>query len=534
MTAINVHFFLLAAIAIGASFASSCSKEKFRSQSSNRTPSTPVSPPPVVPSPVVEQDPETLEIKPGFQVAGIKPVFAIREPSCLSCHLDIKGDFVSDFMVGTPYFFGSNNFHWKDGIELPNRFSGTTALRPDLMRGLNIDGSLIVPKATIDHPTALEPFKQSSPISLKEALSGKAREVLEWTSPPQMQVVKWSEMNPLFGAIGENRNKSLPGVNQISEHTKIEFQLPTAKQLKEVFSKNSKKTIQSSGPVTIQSESETEKFEGLSIENGISNPFVRNTAEVVCKGDIFIDGTLVLVNAKIRTDRNGCRLYVTGAVFLTGPIVFSKSSEDENLQIVSARPIYAGIKTIDDRAGGLGTDAEFSFASVFKERDNVKNFISDDAGPTYIAIRQGQKNPFAVSYASSKPIDDQVAATNPNYSISMQEGGWEPVASGTTLGVERCTWVGNLDMESNYPAPTSPLTCVVGRNTSYARKQTSYEHVLFAAPAFHSRYQGTIKGTVIAQFAVLALSKARYEFDPIFDKIKLLPALTQPILKIEK
>ncbi len=86
-----------------------------------------------------------------------------------------------------------------------------------------------------------------------------------------------------------------------------------------------------------------------------STGLVQNTAELVCEGDVAVDGIVQLKDLRVRTT-NGCRIYATETVFVNGPITYVGGSPNANLQIVSARGILLGFskRTLEERLQRLG------------------------------------------------------------------------------------------------------------------------------------------------------------------------------------
>lgn len=74
----------------------------------------------------------------------------------------------------------------------------------------------------------------------------------------------------------------------------------------------------------------------------------RGSGLITCDGDLLVDGHLYLKGATIRSIQ-GCRLYVTGAVFISGGLL-SQSHDgglDHNIQISSALSINLGLNVAD-------------------------------------------------------------------------------------------------------------------------------------------------------------------------------------------
>jgi hypothetical protein len=85
---------------------------------------------------------------------------------------------------------------------------------------------------------------------------------------------------------------------------------------------------------------------------------------ILCKGDIVINGTLFIKDAIIDTNDEGCRLYVTGSVFIQGTIDFTNQLSKEHLQITSAKAILMGMDV-----GTLQTRL-FSYPEQFQTRNH--------------------------------------------------------------------------------------------------------------------------------------------------------------------
>ncbi len=65
------------------------------------------------------------------------------------------------------------------------------------------------------------------------------------------------------------------------------------------------------------------------------------------------------------------------------------------------------------------------------------------------------------------------------------------------------------------------------------RASIDYHGLLLNAPIVHSRYLGTIRGTIVAEAALFALGQFHFEFDPVLSRISVLPLLKKPILEAQ-
>ena len=58
-----------------------------------------------------------------------------------------------------------------------------------------------------------------------------------------------------------------------------------------------------------------------------------------------------------------------------------------------------------------------------------------------------------------------------------------------------------------------------------APREVHFERLLLNAPRIDSRYQGQFTGVVIAEVALMSLSKFSFTFDPVFSRVPVLPLL---------
>jgi hypothetical protein len=200
------------------------------------------------------------------------------------------------------------------------------------------------------------------------------------------------------------------------------------------------------------------------IELGQDKAFYTNTQDVVCDGDLFIRGTLFLNHATIST-RSGCRIYTTGPVFVQNAITYKNmgSSPDKtNLQLVSAEAILLGLG--DKSCDASAKDSPLSRRLVSGYA--VSTFFTRDADRRSVSPKTFGEG----IYAQGK----QIAA--------LEDAG----CNDDTL---------------------------------------SFSRLLLDAPQIHSRYKGAFKGLVIAEVVLFRLSKANFEFDPVFKSVPVLPVL---------
>jgi hypothetical protein len=64
-------------------------------------------------------------------------------------------------------------------------------------------------------------------------------------------------------------------------------------------------------------------------------------------------------------------------------------------------------------------------------------------------------------------------------------------------------------------------------------RNKSFERILVNAPLIESRYSGGFKGSIIGEVVLMSLglkvndSRFRFEYDPVFDGVPVLPMLTE-------
>jgi hypothetical protein len=258
----------------------------------------------------------------------LQPALAVRSTSCLMCHAQVASNIITDFGAGDSYFFGKGNpqgmyGEWYENTSVTSGYSAwSTAV---------IRGSVIVPKVNLDHSfpivDALDPQHKSTSISLASVMQS-TRAAADGTKLVPMN----AGISPQSGNAG------------IIEKSKIYIGAPTDADLSALAP-----NLASVGftAVTVDgiSPNQALPLSGLQVVQGSSTNYVTNSAAApfVCAGDVVVNGTLFLVSPQIKTDNNGCRLYVKGSVFIQGAISYVGSNlTTANLQVTSSRSINMG------------------------------------------------------------------------------------------------------------------------------------------------------------------------------------------------
>lgn len=203
--------------------------------------------------------------------------------------------------------------------------------------------------------------------------------------------------------------------------------------------------------------------------------FFRNATQLTCDGDLALRGPLLLENLRIET-KTGCRIYVVGSVFISGPIEYIGSSANRNIQITSSKAISMGL-------GETKLSGAFCNPSDNLATKNVSNSLKD----RFV-------NFWTTPASFVRQSDDPVAF------------GKAVVAKAELIQAKRGLF---LD-----------ATC-----TSQGRA-VSFERILLNAPMIHSRYSGNVNGSIISEYALMSLGALfKFQFDPVFNDVNILPFL---------
>jgi hypothetical protein len=208
--------------------------------------------------------------------------------------------------------------------------------------------------------------------------------------------------------------------------------------------------------------------------------YIHAQGAVTCRGAHKVDKPLLFENVRIRASASGCRIYSSKNIFIQGAIQYSGLETGEHLQLSSARGIYLGFDEI-----------------------------------TLLARMDGVWMDWA--YTRSTP-PRQLNTSNPLEAMA--------------------------DYSAHRDALRTDLLAVKARlvdaATPVPRPVVNFEHVILNAPHVHSRYHGSIKGTIIAEIALGEVNNFSFEYDPLFDsdEVELFPELAAgsegPVLSVGK
>lgn len=209
--------------------------------------------------------------------------------------------------------------------------------------------------------------------------------------------------------------------------------------------------------------------------------FFRNSGTLVCDGDLVLRGPVHLENLVVSTVA-GCRLYVIGSVFIHGKINYANMTATSNLQITSSRSI------------SLGLGMELKNNQHCEPSSRWANNNGDSSYSRSSSLRTRFVDLFTTKDSYLRGVADPVA----NGNLILAEADVIQNATGTF-----------------YDASCEPINGI----------NVPFERMLLNAPIIHSRYAGDFKGTIIAEVLLMRLNAFKFEFDPVFNSVDVLPYL---------
>lgn len=238
-------------------------------------------------------------------IRTIQPSLAARGISCVTCHSAISSNVVTDYGMGSPWYFdtaSSDSFYF-DRV-------GTPMTDPEGLATIRLlnNSKLIVPKG-----------------SVPQAIQSK----FNVTTLAQFIQTRFMQVSPVL-------NQS----SQVVEVASLKINLPTASRIEQVFGNPS--GTQAYKPTS----SSSPALSGLTYDSA-NNLYVINN--LVCDGDLFLGSTVFFNNAKIQSV-SGCRIYTTGNVFMDVPVISAayNGSTDYNTQVLSSQGIWLGVGRLNN------------------------------------------------------------------------------------------------------------------------------------------------------------------------------------------
>lgn len=413
--------------------------------------------------------------------------------ACLSCHANITANVITDFGYGNTWFMGS--------LTNATSFGNVHYTATDWQSLEQIIGQVIVPANALVPSSYVNAQLQSgatpytSSVSLSTYLTnpditdfaGNSGWFRYFGNPTPTNFSYTEKVTPLTGQTA------------VLAEPNVYIGAPTVSQILAIASPAP--SPEPSPTLGVQVVGTTSGLAGLSVVTGVKGAeYISNTPSVAidCSGkDVLVTGTLLLNNLQLYAEKGGCRLYVTGSVFIEGPITYlnSGASADPttNLQITSATSIIMGVGLTGNVINGGGT--------VYSTAPLSERLSGDDRVNMF--LRGATTSAAYTAYANGI------------------------LAEGTNIGGALL-----VDATTAIPNPASPGTNLPMAPSAAKQQRTTinYQHLLLNAPMIHSRYMGTVNGVVVAETAMFSLGEFVFNYDAVFENVNVLPVLPYDIL----
>jgi hypothetical protein len=409
-----------------------------------------------------------------------RPAVAVRDTSCIACHGIIQGSIFTDF--------GSPDAWFLNGYGSPTAFGNVHYTAIDWQTFQAISGQVLIPEVNLPNsfvqPQITETLAVGGTTSLEDYLTrtdiksywGGNSWLTFFDMPAPSSYSYTANVDPVAGAAPVVPTPSLY------------IGAPTATQVLAVVPAST----QPAPWVQVKGAS-SQGLNGFSIVTGLNGiSYVMTTSPINCSGeDVVVNGTLLISNGQFYAEQGGCRLYVTGSVFIEGPINYlsSGASPDptENIQISSATAIFMGVGLNGEAVNGSGQNYEPGKTPL-----HVRLFDDDRANYYF------RQAPNAATYST---YANGIYAEATNIGLPLLQDASVPGASPSALSAAK-----------------------------QRRSAIDYEHILLNAPMIQSRYLGTVLGMVIGESATFSLGEFSTIFDPVFASVPILPGFPIQIL----
>lgn len=422
----------------------------------------------------------TIKKKVSLMVAnpfhGLQPALAVRGIGCINCHANVDSAVISDFGKGSPYEIAK---HSPFGYDTSAAEFFYTDFHIDMINGgwatSKISGTITVPALTLgfDSKAAMQIILNDYVTWIKTYFPGMYTDAQLKTivqgikDKPEYNLSSTKHLKDYIQAV--ESGKSTPA--DVVEKSTVFIGAPTAKVIlqRAAMSPGEKKKF------VKNNQTRSPDLSGITMQPG---GYYQNTSgEVICDGDLVIDGTLFLNMLVLKTD-DGCRIMATGPIFVQGPITYqridvSRTENLTNLQLVSARFISLGVG---------------------------KTHCETTENPGWYAENPGNlQDPFSQRFDS---FGSFTRSTGRDNVLLSREVEYNLAEMNKIVGLKDASCMGG-------PAP----------------REVNLERLLLNAPRVDSRYTGQFNGVVISEVALFSLSKFSFKYDNVFDRVPVLPIL---------
>ncbi len=257
----------------------------------------------------------------------LQPALAVRGISCLMCHADVRANVITDFGHGNSWYLGGE----QASFDVTQNWYNNVA--SSWQSAAQIRGSLVVPNAEVTRAaqSVLGPDYTNLPLlKLDEFLNIPYRVNWNFIGEPAITI------SPVTLKVQPE-----PGKDKVIAKNEIIIRAPTETEILDL-APSLRDSNEVSGAIRRNSLEELQLVQRLGSEG---KNYTTNQADIpfqCANADIIVKGTLYLNNLRVNAS-NGCRLYVSGTVFIEGPITYTGEGPNHNIQISSANAIVMGI-----------------------------------------------------------------------------------------------------------------------------------------------------------------------------------------------
>ncbi len=275
------------------------------------------------PTPPTEPPPNEIVVT----LKSLQPALAVRGLACLMCHADIRSNVITDFGYGNPWYLGENRT-LDQGVNQSDQswFSNLAST----WQTARIKGSVFVPNVEVTRAAqdSLGSAYVNQPLMKLDKLM---------TTPYQVAWNFYEDPEVTFSDMAL-RVQPLDGNAKVIAKSQIVIRAPSEA---EIFNLVPGLTPTEAG---FKRANSAAAVEFVIKGSGVNAYTTNDSAQTLScsKSDIIVNGTLFLKKLKVNA-AGGCRLYVTGSVFIEDAIEYVGSGADQNLQITSANAIIMGI-----------------------------------------------------------------------------------------------------------------------------------------------------------------------------------------------
>jgi hypothetical protein len=473
----------------------------------------------LAPLPVVKADIPSVT-PPGPR---LEPVLATRNTSCLMCHAQINGDLISDFGAGSSFVLGTDNIANHPQQSYYSPFQSKHFIWGEAgWNGSSVMGNIYVPDLKVTDARMIAAY--AAPAAGNTMPTGGVLKIIDFLKGKFLFPATTDVVKVISNETSADITK--PGLRgQFYSRKTIWIDSPSADEVRSLMQAPGVQIVKNALGALLAKNAPTDTISGLNIMKSslTSKNYFTNDTVTTCKGDIIVDGILFLNNLILNTDNAGCRLYVTGSVFIQGPIIYPMGGES-NLQISSASAIFFGMKDLTPRLTQLYTSAipggtrtapndiaEIAQSqAIINDAMNIDG-LTNDAGPWYLLLDQNARVIAGMNDWSNKvwdPYPGFVLPANPNACVAIS------------------------DISQAAMHPCSQMSTGYHPQAYNYRKTMSYTHLLLNAPKIHSRYYGIFKGVIIGEDVLFSVNNFKFEKDPVMIDVELLPLLNERVFKM--